>query len=188
MVMTSHPMTAAEFLALPEDGTSRELIRGELRVSDITTHPARHAGTSGRLSFFLSEWLDHQHNFIGVPGVGSVGCWLAKNPDTVVGIDIAIFVGEAALETVERNKIYDFPPHLAVEILAPTDTHGEVAEKVQLYREAGVAQTWIVDPDLETVTVYRRDGSSVHFDHNQTLSGEPDLSGFEIRVSDVFAV
>lgn len=180
------PMTAAEFLAMPEDGTSRELIRGELRVSEITTHPLRHAAASGRLTFFQSEWLDRQHNFAGIAGAGGVGCWLAKNPDTVVEIDIAIFIGEAAFETVERNGLYDHSPHLAVEILAPTDTHCEVVEKVQLYREAGVPQTWVVDPDLQTVSIYRPDKSVVMFDRHKILPGEPELPGFQVHVSQLF--
>jgi len=41
-------------------------------------------------------------------------------------------------------------PDLVVEILSPTTGRRDLGEKLRLYAESGVAEYWIVDPDLET--------------------------------------
>jgi Uma2 family endonuclease len=182
-------MTAVEFLSLSEDeGVYRELIDGELREYPVNTRSPLHSYVTSQVGFFLKLWLRDQASLKGVVVAGDARCRLTSNPETIVGIDVAVFLGDKVNDILNRSVLFDKPPELAVEVLSPSDTHENMVEKIRKYRDAGVPQVWIVDPDLETVTVYRPDGSSVHFHRNQTLSGDPDLSGFEVRVSDIFTV
>jgi hypothetical protein len=50
-------MTAEEFLALPEDGIDRELIRGELRERGMTYRNRFHSKVEANIVFELKLWL-----------------------------------------------------------------------------------------------------------------------------------
>ena len=45
-------------------------------------------------------------------------------------------------------------PDLVVEILSPSNTAIEMERKLKLYRQAGVREYWIVDPENNGLTVY----------------------------------
>ena len=52
------------------------------------------------------------------------------------------------------------PPDLAVEILSPSTAAKDRDLKLELYRQAGVPEYWIVDPEAHQVTVYHLDGAT----------------------------
>ncbi|MCA9069185.1 MAG: Uma2 family endonuclease, partial [Planctomycetaceae bacterium] len=130
-------MTIEEFLALPDDGVHRELIRGELReYPEMTTRNAKHAYVVLRVSQALANWFDAQTQLEGVVVSGDARCRLSTNPDNIVGIDIALFLGNEAIDVVERSGTFEGAPLLAVEVLSPTDTHENLVEKIRLYLDA----------------------------------------------------
>ncbi len=47
------------------------------------------------------------------------------------------------------------PPLLAVEILSPTQPLDDLVRKAEAYLAAGVGACWLVQPSLQTVTVFR---------------------------------
>jgi Uma2 family endonuclease len=67
---------------------------------------------------------------------------------------VAYVSEELVAKTGDDARIYEGPPLLAVEILSPSDTHEDIASRITLYLRAGCA-VWIIDPDVQTVTVYR---------------------------------
>jgi Uma2 family endonuclease len=79
-----------------------------------------------------------------------------------------------------------------VEVLSHSNRrHGEI-RKCKLYEQFGVTAYWIVDPESETVKVYRLEestyGPSALFGrpYNETLE-TPRLPGFKLVLGDVFA-
>lgn len=46
-------------------------------------------------------------------------------------------------------------PDLVVEIVSSQTHHRDTVEKLRLYEQMGVAEYWIVFPDLETIAVHR---------------------------------
>jgi Uma2 family endonuclease len=46
------------------------------------------------------------------------------------------------------------PPLLVVEIVSPDDRHLDLMQKLQDYRAWGVANIWVVDPELKALYVY----------------------------------
>jgi Uma2 family endonuclease len=182
-------MTAEELLALPDDGVERWLIRGELRENrevDVNRRNPDHSQTMFNVAGIIREWLRKQSNPRGTAFAGDVSFKLRADSKTLVGIDVAYISPELHSKTLKGSKVVDGVPILAVEILSPSDVHEDVTEKIQEYLDVGVAQVWLVDPDFEIVTVYRPDAEPVSFNRQQELSGEPQLSGFRVRVAELF--
>jgi Uma2 family endonuclease len=84
------------------------------------------------------------------------------------------------------QRWYEGPPVLAVEILSPSDTHGDVVDTINLYLDCGVAVVWILDPDFQTLTVYRPHTAPLMLRVHETLDGHPELPGLSVPVRDFF--
>ena len=123
------------------------------------------------------------------------GCTQAKfgsafgaNPDTFVGVDLAYISADLAAKTAKDAKFIDGIPILAIEILSPSDTVEDIAEKVREYLDAGVSLVWEVNPIYEGVTVHRPGVPYETFNVTQELIAEPHLPGFRIPVAEIFAM
>lgn len=189
-------MSVEEFLALPEDGIHRELIRGTVReFRSDAEEPARGPGMTVRNRFHsqieanttacLVEWWRTRPKPRGAIVCGEAGFRLKGTAGSLVGIDVAFASAElvAAMEPGER--IYNGPPILAVEILSPTDTHDDTVDAVKAYLEVGTV-VWIIDPDFQTVTVHQPGQKPLTLNDRQELDGEPYLPGFRVAVSRFF--
>lgn len=179
-------MTLDEFLALPEDGMDRELIRGEVRERPMTKRNRFHAASESKVSHLLRSWLDQQPEPRGEVYSGEVGCILHRNPDTTVGIDVAYFSAQTVANQTAVTSMVEGAPVLAIEILSPSDKQEEIAEKVDAYLEFGVALVWIIDPHFQTVTVHRSDAAPELFNVHQQVSADPCLPGLTIAVKDLY--
>lgn len=185
--------TTEELLALPDDGVERWLIRGRLiekhpngECSDMTRRNRFHSVTEGRVTTALGLWLQTQPLPRGEVVCGEVGFVLSHDPDTTVGIDVAVITAAMADANPDDTTLYDGHPVLAVEILSPYDTQDEVMDKVDDYLASGTPLVWVVEPRHRTVTVYRPDAEPALFNRTQTLTAEPHLPGFSCPVADLF--
>lgn len=175
--------TADELLAIPRDGMRRELIEGEL----IEMQPAGffHGVTGNYLGAELGIYV-RQHD-LGVVTLAETGFKVATNPDTVLAPDVG-FVAKSRLPDDISTLVGFFPgaPNLAVEVVSPGDTYGEVESKVARYLDAGTHLIWIVRPRQKRVEVHRADGTSELFSLSDTLSGENVVPGFELAIARIF--
>lgn len=180
-------LTADDFLALPDDGKERWLIEGELRPREpaMTLRNQIHSEVEASLVFHLMLWLGEQPEPRGKVSCGEVGFRLRRDPDTLVGVDVAYTSAEIRAKTAGKPTIYDGPPVLAVEILSPSDKHEEIVEKVGRYLDAG-SVVWVVDPDFRTVTVHQPGQEPETRNARQELSGDPYLPGFRVPVARLF--
>ncbi len=180
-------MTIDEFLALPDDGTERMLIRGVLWEKLMTRRNRHHAHTEARIAHVLIEWLHRQPEPRGDILSGEAGFILEHDPDSGVGIDVAYVSPEICARQAEsETTMIDGPPVLAVEILSPNDTQKEVHAKIADYLASGVAIVWVVEPVFQTVTVYRPRQKTEFFTDDDELAAEPELPGFRARVNQFF--
>lgn len=179
-------MTTKEMLALPEDGMERELIRGELRERAMTRRNRLHAATESRIVHVLSKWLDQQSHFEADVLSGEAGSILQKDPDTTVGIDVALFSLDVLRQQNDETRMVLGVPILAVEILSPNDKHEEIREKIVEYLRTGVKLVWEVDPDFQTVRVFQQGREPEMFNRTQKLSAGDVLPDFEVSVADLF--
>jgi Uma2 family endonuclease len=70
--------------------------------------------------------------------------------DTVVIPDLIVVCDSSKLDDRGCNGA----PDLAVEILSPSTSRHDRIVKFQKYREAGVREYWIVDPEEKSLVVY----------------------------------
>ncbi len=178
-------LTVEEFLALPEDGVDRELIRGELREGPMTYRNQYHSESMGAVAETLRVWrrasgLDWRIL------VGDAGFVLKDDPQTVVGIDVAVVDRSRLQSEMADRSIIIGAPVLAVEILSPSDTVEHIHERTELFIESGVAVVWWLDPRDRTVRVYRPNQVPVLLNESQDLTGEPELPGLRVAVAELF--
>jgi len=62
-------------------------------------------------------------------------------PDRVRIPDVSVWRRE-----VPVRPVFSQPQLIAVEVLSPEDRHSKVQEKIEDYRQFGVAHIWVVDP------------------------------------------
>ncbi|MCL2834211.1 MAG: Uma2 family endonuclease [Treponema sp.] len=80
-----------------------------------------------------------------------------ESDDTVVQPDISI--------VCDKNKRGEEgcrgAPDLVVEILSPANTAIEMQQKFRLYRESGVHEYWVIDPQNKTLHVHLLDNDKI---------------------------
>ena len=179
-------ITCEQLLALPEDGLERELIRGVLRERPMTRRNRFHAAAEAKIVHLLLTWLGTRPEPRGAVCSGEIGCILRRDPDTIVGIDVAYFSAEVVARQNATSTMMEGSPRLAVEILSPSDRMEEVHEKVAEYLAAGVDLIWVVDPFFRTVQVHCRHTAPEMFNADQTLRGGDILPGLSISVAEIF--
>src|SRR3990172_762808 len=144
---TTTIVTADELLALPTGmGKRYELVAGELRV--MSPSGWRHGEVVDNLDSLLAS-------FIRTHGLGrgfgaETGFLLKRNPDTVRAPDFAFISKEHLPKTKPKEAFWPGAPDLAVEVLSPGDTLGEVAEKIEEWLAGRCAAVWAPDPKLRT--------------------------------------
>ncbi len=179
-------MTTSELLALPDDGTERELIRGNLREREMTRRNRVHAATESLIVYELQSWLQNQTACEACVLSGEAGAILAQNPDTTVGIDVAVFAREVLERQSGESSLVVGLPLLAVEILSPHDKHEDIHEKILEYLRVGVPLVWEVDPDFKTVRVFRPQHDPIMFNRSQHIDGGDVLLEFNVSVAKFF--
>ncbi len=188
MATAARPMTAEEFLALPDvEGVDRELIRGELWEGPLTTRALPHSYVMSNFSYHFKDWILRQPPPHGFVVSGECRILLRRDPGTIVGVDVAYVAPEHAARTAPDAAIVDGAPCLVVEISSSSDTKRGMTKKVREYLAAGVRQVWIADPDFKTVVIHRPEAEPVLFNADQTIPGDPDLPGLALPVARIFA-
>jgi Uma2 family endonuclease len=180
---TTTLVTAEELLALPSGmGKRYELLAGELRVMS----PAGwvHGEIVANIADLVGAFI-RQHK-LGRRFGAETGFLLRRDPDTVRAPDFAFIANEHLPKAKPTEAFWPGAPDLAVEVLSPGDTTGEVAEKVKEWLAAGCAAVWVVDPKLKTVTMYRSLADIEIRTTGETLAGDPIIPGFTCQVDELF--
>ena len=84
------------------------------------------------------------------------------------------------------GRFLEVAPELVVEVISPGDRWQSVREKIADYFSIGVAQVWIVEPELRKVLIYRSTTDIEELQETDELIGEGVLVGFRLKVADLF--
>jgi Uma2 family endonuclease len=85
-----------------------------------------------------------------------------------------------------RTRSWAVIPDLAVEVVSPTNTVDEVADKLEEYFTVGVRQVWVVYPVHAKIYVYTSTSSVRILTPADELHGGDILPGFRLSVRDLF--
>jgi len=174
-------MTADELLAMPHGcGQRYELVNGEL----ITMSPAGldHGVIGDRIGRHLGNYVEAHR--LGITPNADTGYLLARNPDTVLQPD-ASFI--AASRVISTAKYFPGPPDLAIEVISPNDTYGDVQDKVDAYIEAGTRMVIVVYPDTRGARVHRPDQPPLELGENDVIDGADVVPGWRLPLAELFA-
>jgi Uma2 family endonuclease len=180
--LSSH-LTFADYLLFPDDGKRHEIIEGDHYVtpSPRTKHQ--------KISFNLAVALG---SFVKQTGLGLVLTApydVILSDDNVVQPDL-LFVSTARAVIVTEDNIRG-APDLVVEIISETTRKKDEVTKRKLYERFGVQEYWVVDPELETVKIFRRTqrgfGRAVELskEAKEILTTEL-LAGFDFALTEIF--
>lgn len=175
-------LTAEEYAQLPANGRPTELVRGE--IVEMNPPRSRHGQVCSQTVWILSEF-SRRHDR-GHVVCNDTGVITHRNPDTVRGADVS-FYGYARVPKGPLPQAYlPVPPDAVFEVKSPSDSWGEVLEKVAEYLRAEVAIVCVLDPEDASICVYTRDRlvQVLKGDEELVLTGA--LEGFRVPVRRFF--
>jgi Uma2 family endonuclease len=178
-------LTYDDFVLFPDDGKRHEIIDG---VHYVTPSPnLRHQALVGRIFFEITLYLRSR------PGAGQV---FLSPLDVVLSFydvvepDLLFVAGDQTAILTEKNV--QGPPALVVEVPSKGTRKRDAQIKRRLFERTGVREYWLVDPELDTVQVFRpgAQGRLVRVDELTAEDGHtlttPLLPGCAIDLRELF--
>ena len=167
-----------DLLAMPEDGRRHELLEGDLLVSPSPNR--RHQR--------IVSNLDRLFGRLEVQGLGEgyvAPFDVVFDRHTVFEPDVMFIRTERLGIVGERNV--SGAPDLVVEVLSESTRDMDLGPKLRAYGRHGVGEYWVVDPDANTVQVFRREGEAFIEADTVGRSGEIVFLGARLKVADILA-
>lgn len=175
--------TAEDFLAIPESRRFHELIDGE--IIEKANPSFEHGDAQGAISHLLFPF----RRAGGPPG----GWWFASEVEVRIGEhicrpDVSGWRRERVPDRPKGSPV-EFIPDWICEILSSSNKRIDLVRKKRIYHAHRVFHYWIVDPDLETLTVHRwhSDGylEVLVAERGQRVHAEP-FDAIEVNVGVIF--
>jgi Uma2 family endonuclease len=124
-------MTSDDLFALkPSRKVDRWLFRGELRESKVTKRNPNHSGAVMALGRSLGNWAITDLARFGKVQGAEVYFRIRIDPDTNVGIDVALASPAQNAAVTKKSTFIDGPPIFAAEVLSPYDKQREINEAI----------------------------------------------------------
>ena len=161
---TQENLTLTEFLEDPKYSDRYEFINGE--AVQKMSPKFFHASLQTQLLLLLYSWSQgrgriatewaialkrYDQNWIPIPDISYISFdrlspeWIEDTPCPI-------------------------PPDLAIEIISPGQTFGELSEKATDYLKAGVLRVWVIDTRSQIITVFFPDSPPQTYKGDRTLS------------------
>ncbi|MBI5947827.1 MAG: Uma2 family endonuclease [Chloroflexi bacterium] len=172
-----------EFLAMEESKPYRELIDGEVVCKAMPND--NHGALVAELLLELGNYLRRTREAVARTEVRH----LQRSEGRVFLPDVSVTLrGRAEVDPEVRARgPIEVVPDFAIEVLSPDDAAGRVLERADFYMRSGVRLLWVVDPDTETVTVYRPGAPQELHRAPQSLDASPVLHDFRLDLASLFA-
>jgi Uma2 family endonuclease len=104
---------------------------------------------------------------------------LARAPDLA-------FIRRERLRGVDLTGPFKGAPDLAVEIVSPGDSAGDIQRKVKTWLAHGTLAVLLIYPDSQSVVLWRDSGVGHLTEANDVVDLDPALPGFHCRVRELF--
>ena len=172
-----------DFLLFPKDGKRHEIIDGDHFMTPAPN--TKHQRVSGRLFTALTNFLKARKSGEAFAAPYDV----VLSEEDIVEPDLLFISATRAAIITEKN--IQGAPDLVIEILSAGTRKTDEIIKRKLYERYGVREYWIVDPELETVKIYRLSDegyarpTELAREANETLS-TPLLPEFQVPLDELF--
>lgn len=144
----------ADYIIAP--GGLNEEIDGVLYEMDSPT--AKHQEIVGSLYYKVRSSLEAKKESDKLHTcMGPLAVQLDAEGKTVVRPDVMIFREDGENTLVESEDKVKFVPDFIAEVVSAKSKSRDMFTKLGKYREAGVREYWLVDPDKHTVMAYQFD-------------------------------
>jgi hypothetical protein len=179
------PPTYDDIAALP-DNVVGEILGGELVVSP---RPApQHAVAASALGGTLIPPLQFGD---GGPG----GWWILDEPEphlaeNVVVPDLAGWRRER-MPSLPGGPFFTLAPDWVCEVLSPSTSRIDRTKKLPIYARAAVGHLWLVDPQAQTLEVFRLDAAGwvLHSVYGaRDVVNAPPFEGVQVRLDRLWGV
>ncbi len=177
--------TYEDYLRLPDDGRRYEVIRGCLYVSPAPNW--HHQYTVAQLVYFFISFVKERR--LGVVLGAPFDIRLPERIADPVQPDVLFIRRENQLKSDAPR--FDGIPDLAVEVLSPGNWRYDRNTKLSAYRDAGIPETWLVDPAARTVEVFVLDAAQPQYVLRERrivgeTVGSAVLPGLQLEVAELF--
>lgn len=169
--------TYSEYARLPDDGNRYEVIDGEVCVTPAPGIP--HQRVAANLFVLLREYVMRH-------GIGEM----------IWDVDVLFVSGQflrpdmvfVPPDAELSDRGVESAPALVVEVLSPHSRRIDRIKKPPRYRDFGVPEYWIVDPDERRIEVHRLAADAGPEICSEELRWQPsaDAPPLVLRVPDVF--
>jgi Uma2 family endonuclease len=176
--------TYADYLEWDTDARY-EIVDGEAYM--MATSSRIHQEISGNFYYALRSFLEGKPcKVYAAPFSVRLFPEEDQSDDTVLEPDITVVCDSSKLDDRGCNGA----PDLVIEIISPSTVRQDRIVKFNKYREAGVREYWIVDPEEKVVMVYvLKDGQYTAANYDDTVTAPVEiLPGCEIDLKTIFAV
>lgn len=176
-------LTYDDYVLIADDGLRHEIIDGEHYVNAAPN--VRHQRVSANIFLALGP-------FVRKHGLGDVfysPIDVVFSTHNVVQPDI-VFIRKENTGELYGGPFVKVTPDLVVEILSISNRKHDEVRKLELYDTFNVPEYWIVDPEEDLVTIYRRGESGLTLVETVDADGKitsPMLPGFSLAARTVFA-
>lgn len=144
-----------EYLDLPEMKARYSIVDGELVMAAAPT--TEHQRAILELALELTPFIRERR--LGEVFIAPLDIVIRRDPLRTRQPDL-LFVSNARRYIVGQQVI-EGGPDLVIEILSPSNTRGELQEKLQDYRAIGVREAWVIAPQGQTVEVLQLSTGSI---------------------------
>jgi Uma2 family endonuclease len=171
-------LTKAEFWQLADASIdiTYELIQGEAIPKMSPKY--FHSRATGKIFAILDNWSQNQ---------GRVGIeWAFDLDEETTPVPDLLYISYDRLpSTWNENAACPVAPELAIEIISPGQSLGQLIIKAESYLPAGVQQAWILDPKFQSLTVLSIDRAIQTFINNMVFTDEL-FPGLEFTIDQLF--
>ncbi len=164
MVSPVTRLTLEEFLALPETDVAYELIDGQ--AIPKMSPKGFHSAVQAALIILLQNWCQEKGRIYPEWAIS-----LSRNGQEWIPVPDLTYV---SFDRLNADWMLDepcpIPPELAIEIISPGQSFGDLTEKATDYLKAGVSIVWIIDTRGRSVTIFHPNSLP------QTIRGETSIA------------
>ena len=179
--ISSKTLTLGEFLELPETKPIREYIDG--KIIEKPMPQGKHSAIQGGLVATINHSMRSKRIARAFP---ELRCNFG---DRSIVFDIVVFTWERITrdEKGEIANIFTLAPHWTIEILSPGQSQTKVTKNILHCLKHGTEMGWLIDPDEQTIFVYRPQQEVEVYDQLDLLLSVPSFAQeLHLTVQDIF--